>query len=171
VTTPATHPTDLSAPVTIRAATEDDLDDLVAMINAAYLKGEGHVFHGTTRTGRTDLASVDGLWVAETDRRVVACVQIDTSGEQAHFGLLATSLEHQGRGLASMLIQYAERTAIDAGYTVMRIEVVREGGRIPWYERRGYGITGETDGQTWNGGRDWGAPAPWHMTDMEKRLR
>jgi hypothetical protein len=53
----------------------------------------------------------------------------------------------------------------------MRIEVVREGGKIPFYESRGYHVTGETPGQVWNGGRDWGAVIDWHMVDMEKALR
>jgi hypothetical protein len=52
----------------------------------------------------------------------------------------------------------------------MRIEVVKEGGRVPFYERRGYVVTSETDGQIWNDGQDWGAAGTWHMVDMEKPL-
>jgi hypothetical protein len=32
-------------------------------------------------------------------------------------------------------------------------------------------VLGETDGQTWNGGADWGAAIPWQMVDLEKALR
>ncbi len=162
--------------ITIRPATVDDLDALVSMINAAYLVSEGHVFHRSTRIGRRtnhdDLSRrVDGLRIAVIDSRIAACVHIETLGEYAHFGLLATSVTDQGRGLASMLIAHAEAAAIEAGHAVMRIEVVREGGNIPFYERRGYRVTGETDGQVWNGGADWAAVIEWHMTDMEKQLR
>jgi hypothetical protein len=52
----------------------------------------------------------------------------------------------------------------------MRIEVVEEGGRIPYYERRGYRVTQRYLGQEWNNGADWGAAIEWHMVEMEKQL-
>jgi ribosomal protein S18 acetylase RimI-like enzyme len=157
--------------VTIRAATPDDVASLVALVNAAYRVSEGHVFPGTSRVERTEaMKQLDRIVVAEVDGKIVGCVDIDLTGEAAHFGMLATDLSAQGRGIGSRLIDCAESRARDAGRSAMRIEVVKEAGRVPWYERKGYRVTGETPGQQWNGGRDWGAAIDWHMVDMEKRL-
>ena len=170
--------------ITIRAATPDDVPALVEMVNAAYRASEGHVFPSTTRVGRTDaMRRLDGTLVAIVDGAVAGCVryelrghdcsvpeQAETDSRVAHFGLLATDIALQGRGIASALVEHVERLARDAGCTLMRIEVVKEGGRVPFYERRGYRVTAETDGQAWNGGQDWGAAGPWHMVDMEKPL-
>jgi predicted N-acetyltransferase YhbS len=179
-----TAETRVAPSITIRAATPDDVPALVEMVNAAYRASEGDVFPGTTRIQRTDaMKRLDGTLVAIVDGALAACIRYETgehdcsvSGRAdhdahvAHFGLLATSIAAQGRGIASELIEHVERIARAAGCNLVRIEVVKEGGKVPFYERRGYRVTAETDGQTWNGGQDWGAAGPWHMVDMEKTL-
>lgn len=158
--------------MTIRRATLGDLEAIAEMANAAYRKSEGHVFATTVRTQRDDLAQhLDGLMVGEIDGRIAGCVHFETGGDVAHFGLLATSVARHGSGIGSMLIEHVEQLARGAGYDVMRIETVKEAGLVSFYERRGYVVTGETPGQLWNGGRDWGAVIDWHMVDMEKALR
>ena len=157
--------------VTIRAATPDDVPALVALVNAAYRVSEGHVFPGSSRLERTEaMQQLDRIAIAELDGKPAACVDIDLTGDAAHFGLLATDVAMQRRGVASMLIEHAEARARAAGHATMRIEVVKEGGRIPYYERKGYRVIRETQGQVWNGGQDWGAAIEWHMVEMEKRL-
>jgi GNAT superfamily N-acetyltransferase len=144
---------------------------LVAMVNAAYRASEGDVFPGTTRVQRTDaMRRLDGTLVAVIGGEIAGCVRYEAEPPVAHFGLLATDVSRQGSGIASMLIEHVEQLAREAGCAAMRIEVVKEGGHVPFYERRGYAVTKETDGQEWNGGQDWGAAGPWHMVDMEKRL-
>jgi GNAT superfamily N-acetyltransferase len=158
--------------LTIRAATTDDIAALVPMVNAAYRVAEGHVFPTTDRVHRTDaMRRMEGTLVAFVGDALAGCVRVEIEPPAAHFGLLTTDLDMQRRGIASALVAHVERLARDAGCTVMRIEVVKEGGRVPFYERRGYVVTRETSGQEWNGGEDWGAIAPWHMVDMEKDLR
>jgi N-acetylglutamate synthase-like GNAT family acetyltransferase len=157
--------------LTIRAATLADVEALVPMVNAAYRASEGDVFPTTTRVQRTGaMKQIDGIVVAEIDGKLAGCVHIELESDAAHFGMLATDLALQSRGVASRLIEYAESRARESGCAMMKIEVVKQGGRVPFYERRGYRIVRETDGQTWNGGQDWGAVAPWQMVDMEKKL-
>ena len=161
------------APVscTIRAATLADVEALVAMVNASYARSEGHVFARTDRTNRGNFSrDIDGVTVAEHEGAIVGCVQIDVAHEPAHFGLLATDLALQGRGIATQLIAYAERRAVEGGRHVMRIETVKEAGPKALYEALGYRAIKETPGQVWNGGADWGAVIDWHMIDMEKVL-
>ena len=157
--------------VTIRKATPADIDALVPMVNAAYRVSEGHVFPATDRVERTDaMKQIEGIAVAEIGGSIVGCLHIALENDAAHFGMLATGVSMQRRGIASALIAYAENAARAAGCSVMRIETIKEAGHIPFYERFGYRVTGETLGQTWNAGADWGAAIPWHMVDMEKRL-
>jgi N-acetylglutamate synthase-like GNAT family acetyltransferase len=157
--------------VTIREATSADVDALVPIVNAAYRASEGHVFPATDRVERTDaVKQIEGIVVAETDGRLVGCIHITMVDDAAHFGMLATDVSMQRRGIASALIAHAEAAALAAGSTVMRIETIKEAGHVPFYEHFGYCVTGETPGQTWNEGADWGAAIPWHMVKMEKRL-
>lgn len=171
MTSAATPPTGRPAGVGLRAATDGDISRLVEMINAAYRKTESHVFPGTTRTERHDVTRLlPEMIVAEVDGEVAACIHATITPPNAHFGPLAADVARHGMGLGSLLITHVEQTARDAGCSVMKIEVVKEGGRIPYYERRGYRTTAEHIGQEWNGGADWGAAIEWHMVDMEKRL-
>jgi N-acetylglutamate synthase-like GNAT family acetyltransferase len=159
--------------VAIRAATAADIETLVPLINDAYRKSESNVFPETTRTERSDLAGRIGeVLVAERDGRIAGCLHFVIDGDVAHFGMLAADVSLHGSGIGSALIAHVEEQARAAGCRLMRIEVVKEGvpDRIAYYGRRGYRVTREHDGQTWNGGADWGAAIPWHMVDMEKAL-
>ncbi|MDE3094527.1 MAG: GNAT family N-acetyltransferase [Chloroflexota bacterium] len=145
---------------------------LVPLINAAYDYTEHHVFPGTRRADRQDISKlIDGLVVAELDGRIAACVHIDLSADPAHYGLLAVDVTLQRSGIGSLLVGHAESAARAAGASAVRIVTVKQAGLIPFYERRGYRVIAETDGQTWNGGADWGAAIPWQMAEMEKALR
>lgn len=156
----------------LRPATRADTDALVPMINAAYDFTEHHVFPDTRRCDRQEIGElIDGIVVAEVDGRIAGCVHIDVSGAPAHYGLLAVDVALHRSGLGSMLAGYAEQAAMDAGAAAVRIETVKQAGLVPFYERRGFRVIAETDGQVWNGGADWGAAIPWEMVEMEKALR
>lgn len=157
--------------VTMRRATPADVEALVALVNEAYRKTEGHVFPGTTRTERGDLlAQIDEIVVAEAEGRPVGCLHFTVGGDVAHFGLLAADVRLHGRGIGSALIAHAEQLGREAGCRVMRIESVKEAEMLPYYERRGYRALRENVGQEWNGGQDWGAAIEWHMVELEKDL-
>jgi GNAT superfamily N-acetyltransferase len=147
-----------------------DIPAIVAMVNDR--RSEGHVFPASTRVDRTNaMRDIIGILVAEIEGRIVGCVNVDVTRDPAHFGMLATEPSLQRTGVGSMLIEHVEAAARAAGREVMAIEVVLEAGRVPFYERRGYVVVRQHDGPAWNGGKDWGATLPWHMVEMEKRLR
>ncbi|HEX5479462.1 MAG TPA: GNAT family N-acetyltransferase [Dehalococcoidia bacterium] len=162
----------VAARARLRRATAADIDVIVPMINAAYDVTEHDVFPNTRRCDRQEItAIVEQIVVAEVDGRVGACVHIDTSGDAAHYGLLAVDVSLHRSGLGSMLAQHAEQAAMAAGAQALRIETVKQAGLIPFYERLGFRVIAEADGQVWNGGADWGAAIPWQMVEMEKTLR
>ncbi len=123
------------------------------------------------RSGTTWGSCSEAIVVAEEEGRIAGCVHIDTASDPAHYGLLAVDVSLHRSGLGSMLAEHAETVARDAGATAVSIETVKQAGLMPFYERRGYVPVGETDGQVWNGGADWGAAGPWQMVDMKKELR
>lgn len=156
----------------LRSALPGDIDVLVPLVNAAYDHTEHHVFPGSRRADRQDIGElIGGIVVAELDGRIAACIHIDLGSDPAHYGLLAVEVALQGSGLGSLLAGHAEAAAKAAGSSAVRIETVKQAGLVPFYLRRGYRVIGETDGQVWNGGADWGAAIPWQMVEMEKPLR
>jgi GNAT superfamily N-acetyltransferase len=133
----------LTAAVSFRAATLDDVTALVPMINEAYLR-EAHVIPGPRITvdelrGQLPDASSQ-LRVAMLSGEPAGCVRVRLRADGAWFGLLATRVAVQGRGLASLLIGEAERFARSEGCAIMRLECARELGMAPYYASLGYEI-------------------------------
>jgi ribosomal protein S18 acetylase RimI-like enzyme len=143
---------------TFRAATDADVDALVALIESAY-RGDASRAGWTTEADilegqRTDpegvrevVASPDStLLTVERDGRIIACCQLEHRGDHAYFGMFAVSPALQGAGLGKLIIAEAERRArAEWGVDEMRMTVIsaRED-LIAWYERRGYRRTGRT---------------------------
>ncbi|MFB6549377.1 GNAT family N-acetyltransferase [Streptomyces sp. NPDC056405] len=146
-----------ASPLTYRAATDADVDGIVALIESAY-RGDSSRAGWTTEADilqgqRTDPEGVlevvkspdSRLLTVERDGGIVACCQLEHRGAHAYFGMFAVSPALQGEGLGKTIIAEAERWAREAwGVTEMHMTVisVRED-LIAWYERRGYRRTGE----------------------------
>ncbi|MBA4860624.1 GNAT family N-acetyltransferase [Streptomyces sp. PSKA54] len=140
-----------------RAATDADVDALVALIESAY-RGDSSRGGWTTEADilegqRTDpegvlavIKSPDSrLLTVERDGAIIACCQLEHRGASAYFGMFAVRPDLQGGGLGKVIIAEAERTAREEwGATEMQMTVisVRED-LVAWYERRGYRRTGE----------------------------
>lgn len=129
----------------LRLAHEPDAEALVALINAAFRKGEGHIIEGD----RIDLDSVRSLFekgeflVAEDHGTVVGCVYLERRGERNYLGLLSVSPERQKTGIGSMLMGEAERRCARASSRAIDLKTIdlRIDNR-EFYKRRGYVETG-----------------------------
>lgn len=65
--------------------------------------------------------------------------------DRVHLGMFAVCPELQSRGLGSALLAEAERVARQRGASFARMTVIEQRRELlAWYERRGYGATGET---------------------------
>ena len=158
--------------ITLRDALVADIGALVVLINAAYKPRDGKIFP-YERTDPDDIAAgidaaVKTIIVAEIDGIIAASVHLDITPPEAHFGPLATSVAHQGRGLAPALIAECERRARAAGCDVMRIGIIREVGLQPYYEALGYRYASETPGQELTWGQN--TTRPFTLVHMEKAL-
>jgi predicted N-acetyltransferase YhbS len=161
--------------LTIRPAQKADIEALVALINAAYRRSERGLF-AVNRTSVSDLtAALDNgttrVMVAMEGASIVGSIQVDL-GERAHFGVLATDVERQGRGIGRALIAAAEEAARGASHARMHMEAIREVGLQGFYEALGYGLDAvEEEALDSERSRAWGATRPWAMLHMSKELR
>jgi ribosomal protein S18 acetylase RimI-like enzyme len=139
-----------------RAAGEQDVPALVALIESAY-RGESSRAGWTTEADllkgqRTDPEGVGAvvkdpdsrLLAVEDDGRVVACCQLERREGHAYFGMFAVRPDLQGAGLGKVVIAEAERFArAEWGADEMHMTVITQReDLIAWYERRGYTRTG-----------------------------
>lgn len=143
----------------IRVATEADLPALHPVIERAY-RGDsaraGWTFEADLLSDdRTDLGELTAIVCSASDRLLVAisedgvpigCVQVTSKGAGlAYLGLLCIDPVLQVGGLGRQLIAAAEDLARDVfGAHAMEMTVIDQRVElIAYYERRGYGRTGE----------------------------
>ncbi|WP_423396319.1 GNAT family N-acetyltransferase [Burkholderia sp. LMG 21824] len=149
-----------------RAASEQDIDALVELVNAAYRPT-------TAAAGWThESALIDGpritplllaatlrapdavLLVAEIDGGIAGCIEVRKDGDAAYIGTLAVAPSMQDRGLGKALLNEAEQFAVrrwKIGTAVMVVLSARHE-LIDFYLRRGYMRTGERTGYPFDAG-------------------
>lgn len=141
----------------MRRARSDDLMPLHALIERAY-RGDaarrGWTHEADLLDGqRTDLAALADM-IADPDQQIlmaldgpkpVGCVLLATKpAAPAYLGLLTVDPDRQANGLGSRLIAAAEEAAAAQGASSIEMTVIRQRRElIAYYERRGYGRTGE----------------------------
>nr|WP_232304033.1 GNAT family N-acetyltransferase [Pseudofrankia sp. DC12] len=156
------------ADVTFRAATLDDVPEVLALVTSAY-RGEPSRAGWTTEADlldgqRTDpegiaaiVTGVGGLVLvaaatgidataahAEPAGRILACCQLEHHGTAGYFGMFAVVPTLQAAGLGSAVLAEAERYAREVfGADRMELQVIAQrADLIAWYVRRGYAPTG-----------------------------
>jgi predicted N-acetyltransferase YhbS len=145
--------------ITTRPATSGDVVALNALIARAYRGDASRV--GWTHEAdlldgqRTDVEALsemisdpDTVILVAFDREtLVGCVLVERQdNESAYLGLLSVEPARQAAGIGRLLVDAAEREAVSRfGARRMKMTVIRQRvDLIPWYERRGYALTGET---------------------------
>lgn len=141
--------------LTIRPATEADVETLVRLVNSAYRDvstgwtTEDHLISGPRSDARAILEAVTGatggMFIAEQDGHTVGCCQLEREVDHAAFGMFAVTPARQGAGLGRVILDEAERVARDEwGVPQLRLTVIMQRtDLIAWYVRRGYHRTGE----------------------------
>lgn len=128
----------------LRPATDTDHPGLIALINAAF---SIETFLEGTRTDEQRLVATmekGKILVAVDDAdSLLACVYTEAHGARGYLGQLAVAPAHQGKGLASYLIEAAEEQLRAAGcQTVDIIVLSMRPDLLPIYRRFGYVETG-----------------------------
>lgn len=143
----------------IKIADSKDAAKLVTLVNSVY-RGESSRVGWTTEADlldgqRTDLAALTEflgrspneavMLSAQVDDRIIACLQLERHGTEAHLGMLSVDATQQGQGLGRQMIAAAERHACHVwGLKTLSLSVIHlRSELIAWYQRRGFRLTDE----------------------------
>jgi ribosomal protein S18 acetylase RimI-like enzyme len=160
------------ARLVLRDATNADVPKLVSIINDAYKAVDWWLFQ-RERTDEADLrremakpgavsvvGEINGVPVAH----VLVWLNASEPFRGAWIGMLAVAPECQGRGIATALVEEAERRMVDGGYNEALLDCVRENGLVGYYQSLGFSVIREERG------RHWEATAEWTRVYMSKPL-
>ncbi len=145
---------------TFRVAGQAEVPAIASLVNRAYRPApqeagwthEAHLVAGM----RTDASHVAGLMTAPGSvvlvglwlDQLAACVQVETRQHGSYIGMLAVDPAMQAKGLGTQMLQFAERYAGEvqgAARFVMTVVSHRQE-LVSFYLRRGYELTGRTQG-------------------------
>jgi ribosomal protein S18 acetylase RimI-like enzyme len=142
--------------LSFRAATEADVDAVVALVESAY-RGESSRAGWTTeadlldgrRTGPDEIGEYLArprslILLAERDRDLLACAHVAEEDGAGYFGMFSVRPTLQGNGLGKRVLAEAERIVRETWrLPAMRMTVIDSRAElIAFYERRGYRRTG-----------------------------
>jgi ribosomal protein S18 acetylase RimI-like enzyme len=149
----------------IRAATKEDIQELVRLVNSAY-RGEGGEMGWTNEAHliggpRTSAADVEVMvreaggvvltgWGKEAGQsgfgHLLGCVYLKVEGEKLYLGMLSVWPGMQGAGIGKRLMEAAAEYAGEHHCMAIRITVISVRDElIAWYERHGFRRTGEIE--------------------------
>lgn len=148
----------MASPLQIRPATLADLPALAALVNRAY-RGqasrqgwttEDHLLDGP----RTDEADLRRLVAApgaafllthdDATGQLLGSIYVQPQGANLYVGMLSVEPTRQAGGIGRQLLAAAEARARQAGHTGVLMSVVSVRHELlTWYERLGFGRTGE----------------------------
>lgn len=139
--------------LSLAPATARDIDALVALINRAYRGDTGwtretDIVAGNRITTKAVTQLIGNpeahLLTARQSARLVACVCVEATAEEAHIGTFAVDPELQNQGIGKQVLHAAERYAIEMlGVTRISMTVVSQRPElIAFYERHGYRRSG-----------------------------
>jgi len=127
--------------IRIRQASDDDVDPLTRLINAAFVV-EQVVFDGDRVDDLGVRAYMSGgvFLLAEDSHGLAGCVYIETREARSYLGLLSVQPARQGSGIGRQLVAAAENFAAQSGSRIMDLRVIsaRAGQLLPFYQRLGY---------------------------------
>jgi GNAT superfamily N-acetyltransferase len=138
----------MAATVDVRAATEADVDAIVALVNAAF--AVERAFLDRDRTSPSEILALLGkgtFLVLDDDRgALVASVYLERRGERAYLGMLSIQPSRQGTGLGRAMMVASEAHARRWNCTAIDIRIVNLRRELPpFYRALGFSESGRTD--------------------------
>ena len=139
-----------------RAATDADIDAIVALVTSAY-RGDASRAGWTTEADLLDGARIDPdvlrgdiardgsrVVLAERDGALLACAHVAIDGDAGYFGMFSVVPGLQGGGIGKQVLAECERIVRDEWrLPAMRMTVIDVRDElIAFYQRRGYRRTG-----------------------------
>ena len=128
-----------------------DVQSLCVMINKVYRKAEDDIWqknHERISIDRlTEIIEKEELLLAKNNKAIAGCIHLEPVNTDLYkFKMLAANPQFKGMGVGSVLVKFAEKTAIERGALKMQLELL-----VPtefnhpekvflhnWYSRIGY---------------------------------
>ena len=132
--------------ISLRAATENDIPTIVALIHAAFKEYDGALdppsgAHKESAENIRHKLTTERAVLALLGDQAVACVFYRDEGDYMYFGRLAVLPAYRNRGISAMLIAYVEQQARELGLPRVRLGVrVALPHLRARYERLGYRV-------------------------------
>jgi GNAT superfamily N-acetyltransferase len=128
----------------VRAATENDLEHINAIVRAAYSPYIDRIgkLPASTTTDFGPLIESAHVFIAELSGEIVALVVLTPHGDSLELSSLSVRPDRQRQGLGRLLVSFAEQRATTLGfealslYTNARLEEL-----IRYYRRCGFEVT------------------------------
>ena len=127
-----------------RFAVEADIENLVALINTAFVV-EQIAIPGDRidRIGVQKYMRSGRFMVLEQADFLLGCVYLETRGQRGYLGLLAVHPAQQGRGIGRRLANEAESHFRNAGCSAVDLRVISARSElVPFYEKLGFAAQG-----------------------------
>lgn len=126
--------------VRVRVATGGDIQEMAAVINAAFVVED---FIDGTRTDGANMAEMmrkgEFLLAEDESGQTLACVYTEVCGERGYLGMLSVDPSRQGTGLGRAMVEAAENHCRNRGCRWMDLRVLSpRRALLPFYERFGY---------------------------------
>jgi GNAT superfamily N-acetyltransferase len=135
--------------ITLRAAIEDDIPTIVALIHAAFKEYDGVIdppsgAHKESAEKIREKMTTERAVLALLGDRALACVFYRAEGDHIYFGRLAVLPAYRNRGISATLIAYVEERARALGLPRVQLGVRVALPRLrARYERLGYRVIEE----------------------------
>jgi GNAT superfamily N-acetyltransferase len=153
---------------TIRTAGTADVEQITAVINAAFKIAEDFFVDGNRITidEVQQKLTTGAFLLEESGNGIDGCVYVEPRGERAYLGLLSVDPSRQQKGLGSRLMAAAEDYCRRQGARFMDIYIVNLRTELPaFYGHRGYVENGTTPFPA-----DVPTKQPCHFINMTKPL-
>jgi len=130
--------------ISIRNATDSDVDAIVRLVNTAFLVEQFFIERDRTNSEMVrGLIQKGNFLLAEEGQSLAACVYVELRGERGYLGMLSVEPSRQRMGLGRQLLAEAENYFREAGcrYSDLMIVDVRTE-LLTMYRQFGYVETG-----------------------------
>jgi ribosomal protein S18 acetylase RimI-like enzyme len=128
----------------LRFAAEADIENLVTLINAAFVVEQVAIAGDRIdRIGVLKYMASGRFFVTENAGNLVGCVYVEKRGLRGYLGLLAVRTVEQGRGLGRSLAAEAERYFRNEGCSAVDLRLISARSQlVAFYEKLGFTVQG-----------------------------
>lgn len=142
----------------VRLAQASEAEQIAALVNSAY-RGDSSRRGWTTEADlldgqRTDLEAISDLiqrqdppthlLVLDNGNHLLGCVLLEERGSKLYLGMLTVSPSLQNKGFGKLLMDAAEKLALQKNSQFIEMTVIpQREALINYYLRQGYKLTGE----------------------------